>query len=255
MPTPKTWRGLIEAAVSRIPPPLTAMTFLSKWSTLCKPVLFECNDRNLYVVKGRENRRALMNEYMVGRLGAAMGAPVPSVQIVHIAQELISDEPEIQHMESGLAHGSAYIKDTIDKYSDLHYGNQRENRPRFAGLSILFGLVYARDVQLIYSKSKPNIVYSIDHAEFFPGWVDDWNPKFLRDAEPAAPYHRIRIMIGLTSQELTRAMDQLAEITNHDIAEAVAGCVDEWGVSDLDRLERAEYIASRRDKLLGTVAA
>jgi hypothetical protein len=252
--TTKFWRSAIDDATSQLPAPITAMTYLSSWNTLARPSLFACNDDALFVVKGRENGRALMNEYMVGVLGFAMGAPVPESQRVYVPSDLISMEPAIRHMEHGVAYGSAYIANTIDKGAGIHYAGIHENRSRFAALAMLFGLVWAQDVQFIYNKYKPKIVYSIDHSEFFPGWLDNWSLKSLATADPPEPNKRIRLEVGLRGHETMAAIRQLAQISNSAIALAVAGCHDDWGVSDEDRLGRAEFIASRRDMLCQRVS-
>lgn len=253
VPSRNKWRALIDAARENLPPIISAKRYYQMWPTQCRPALFACTDDADYVVKGRENGRVLMNEHIVGVLGRAMGAPVPEVRLVYVPPELVDAEPELGHMASGVAHGSKLIPHTIDKHG-FHYGNLPENRPRFSHLARLFGLVFARDVQFIYDKPRPHVVYSVDHGEFFPGWGMDWLPRYLKNAPAPAPHDTTVAKIGLTGEELRRTIASVGCLTDGIIARAVAGCRDEWGTTDSDRIERAEYLAVRRDAILDRVA-
>ena len=253
VPSRKKWRALIDAARDNLPPIISAKRYYQTWPTQCRPSLFACSDDTEYVVKGRENGRVLMNEHIVGVLGRAMGAPVPEVRLVYVPPELVDAEPELAHMTSGVAHGSRLIPTAIDKQG-FHYGNLPENRPRFSHLARLFGLVFARDVQFLYDKPRPHVVYSVDHGEFFPGWGKDWLPRYLRDAPAPVPHDVTVAKVGLTGDELRRTLDAVKRLTDGIIARAVAGCRDEWGTTDSDRVDRAEYLATRRDEIVGRVA-
>jgi hypothetical protein len=253
VPSRKQWTAMIKAAEGELGPILAAKRFYYTWKTLCKPALFSCDDDCEYVVKGSENGRTLINEHIVGVLGRAMGAPVAEVRVVHVSKELIDAEPEIQYMKSGVAHGSLLIPNTNEKIG-IHYGNIRENRGRFSYLARLFGLIFARDIQFIYDKPRPHVVHSVDHGEFFPGWGHDWRPKYFKDAPEPAPHSAIVQSVGLTSDELRHAARAVGSLTDAVIARAVAGCRAEWGTTETDRIERAIYLASRRDAILSADA-
>ena len=81
------WNVAIEDAVSQPPPVIDAETYLNrKWGTSSSPVLLGCADKKDYVIKGKQAGRILVNDHLVGRLGALISAPVGTVCLVNVQQ-------------------------------------------------------------------------------------------------------------------------------------------------------------------------
>src|SRR4051794_7290268 len=160
---PDDWRALIAAKLAQPRRVARAETYLTKWESFSMPVLVECDDRQEYVIKGRQIGRAVVNEHVVARLGHALGAPVGEPAFVDVPAELIALESELRHIPPGIAHGSPFLRDCSDRLWIEHTGAP-ENRERFARLAVLYGWMHAGDRQLIYANAAPHLVHSVDHG-------------------------------------------------------------------------------------------
>lgn len=241
--------ALLDAA-PQPPHAVEAHTYHKKWTSASKPVLLECNDGELYVVKGTQNGRMIVNDRIVGLLGVAIEAPVGEVSLVDVPQELITAEPELQHMAPGISHGSLFVDGYTEK-ENSHVVNNH-NRPRFAKLAILYGWVHPNDAQFIYQKEEPREVLSVDHSHFFPGGPE-WKEQNLNGTPPAAPDHRIVTACGVTDDELRAAAQALEAVTDQDLAAVVKSVPVEWPLTNQERVRVVEFLARRRDQMLASV--
>lgn len=174
-----------DAAVKRRPQPLLAHTFIQRQapSSYSRPVWLQCEDNEIYVVKGLHAGRAIYNEHVCGILGNAMGAPVPITRLIQIPSELIENELQLNDISPGLAHGSVWIRDTTDRQWLIHT-DKPYNRSRFALLSIMYGWLFSNDNQLIYANQPPHYVYSVDHGHFFPNGPNWTEQQLVATPEP-----------------------------------------------------------------------
>ena len=240
----------IAACAGRRPASLLAHTFIRRQAntSYSRPVWLECEDGEIYVVKGQHAGRAVFNEYAAGMLGVALGAAVPIPVQVVIPPELIAMEPQMADISPGVAHGAPWIRDTTDKQW-LAYTDRPYNRPRFATLSVMYGWLCANDHQLIYSNQEPYLVHSVDHGHFFPNGPN-WTEANLATPPPPGPYQEIVRGCALSNQEVHQALDQLARVSSARIAEAVGFPPDAWGVSMPERVALGRFLASRQLLLL-----
>ncbi|MHB8778883.1 MAG: HipA family kinase [Anaerolineales bacterium] len=238
---------LAEAANHR-PQPLIGETFLRRVESFSRPIWLECNDNNVYVVKGQHAGRAIFNDQIIARLGYAIGAPVGTPALIIIPHELQQAEPKLQDIMPGVAHGTLWIKDTTDRqwitYSDKGY-----NRSRFALLSILYGWLCASDQQLIYSNQEPYLVYSVDHGHFFPQGPN-WTIGSLATVTGVELHSELYNSCGLSDLDIRNNLDGLTRLTDAAVLEIVALPPDEWGVSMEERIEMSKFIMTRRDEML-----
>jgi hypothetical protein len=227
--------------------PVKAVTFRQKYGSASKPVLMRCDDNRDYVLKGSHNGRRLVADHFVGRLGQLMGAPVGQIVFGFIPSELIALEPQLADVGAGICHATLWVPDCTDRQGIDHM-NQPYNRDRFALLQVLYSLALASDHQLIYAKSAPFLVHSVDHGHFLNGGTG-WTADTLRQIGPVTvdPYFRA---CGLPDAALAAAKPRLAEITDDDLRMIAAGLPDEWKVTAEDRSALVEYFVARRDRLL-----
>jgi len=245
--SPGEWEQQIKASPN--PPHVQAHTYLEKWASFSRPCAVKCSDGEVYVVKGRQVGRAIVTEQVVARLGAKMGAPVGCVTLVDVPQALIDIEPEMQHLPSGLAHGSLKIPDCTDRLG-IQYAQVTQNRSRFARLAVLYGWVHVQhDQQVIYPKFSPFLVYSVDHGHFFPGGPN-WISHGLRTAPAPSMDPWFDRDCLFSKEERREALEQLNDVSDEDIAQAVAAPPDDWVFPMADRVELAKYLSERRDSLL-----
>ncbi len=246
MPTREEWVTLIEAATTRQGPHLSAVTFVEKLSTDAQPVKVIASDGAVYLVKGRQKGRVLVNEQIVGALGVALGAPVASVALIDVPGPLIAAEPGMAHLELGVSHASRWINDCTDR-EGLRYVDIAENRERFSALAALYSWVQASDHQWIYAKSYPNLVYSVDHGHFFPGGPN-WTTQTLQASGNPLLDPQFQ-PCGLSAADFSPVVITLRSMDASVIAKAVARPWHDWAISLEERVEMATYLDRRRRPL------
>jgi hypothetical protein len=197
--------------------------------------------------------RAIANEQIVGRFGFLIHAPIPPITQVEVPADLVANQPEMAHMAPGLAHGSLF-SDNLTERLVISYVDVPENRGRFALLAVLYGWVVAADHQFFYTKSVPSLVYSVDHAYFFPG-QNAWTIQSLAQAAPPQPDQTIVQACNLTQQEIHAAIRAISATDQRALACTVALPPDEWGLTMDERVAVLEFLMRRRDGLVGLLPA
>lgn len=111
-----------------------------------------CSDNNFYVVKFRNNPqhvRVLANEYLATRLAAAVGLPVPGVELVGVGEWLVRHTPDLSielggnaiPCETGLQFGSRFVVSPLDgrvfDYFPVEMLVRVRNLETFAGMLAL----------------------------------------------------------------------------------------------------------------------
>ena len=244
----------IAAAFCNRPIPVRAETYLRSWPSHSKPVALMCEGGGKYVVKALQaNRiaemgRVLVNDQIVARLGELIQASVPHVALIDVPAELIAHQPEMSHMMAGVAHGSQFVENVTEREVLAHVAIP-ENRPRFALLAILFGWIGAQDHQFVYSKSAPELVYSVDHGHFFPGGPA-WTELSLAGAPQPQPDIQITNACNTTQPELHQAIRTLAAVGDEALVSVVSLPPDEWGLTMGDRVALLNFLKNRRAGLL-----
>ena len=145
------WRTLIVAAASSRPVPVGIATVLGPVRGASKGARVRCSDGRLYVVKGTQVGRALVADHVVGRLGTAMGAPVPEVGLVNVPAEFVEEETftlRARGFVPGVGHGSVLARKFDDGW-DVEHIDAPGNRERFALLAALYGLALEPVVDLV----------------------------------------------------------------------------------------------------------
>jgi hypothetical protein len=249
---PESWKNLIAAAMSRRPAAIQAHTYRNKkWSSRNAPVLLACSDGNEYVVKGAQNPRDVANDQIVGWLVRVIGAPVPETKLVNVPEELIRNNPDMQHMPPGPSHGSLSVyPDCTDRlWIESHLQRLPANRERFALLAVLYGWFQAGDPQLIYRKTPPELVFSVDHGHFFPNGPA-WTVEGLGSAGRAQPEDSLTAACAFTREEIGAALRMLQPVGPETIAEAVAAPPEAWNFSLSSRVAAAVFLHKRRAELL-----
>lgn len=257
------WIDEIVGAMQDAPAAVVATDYLTAFNTFSQPVGLLCNDSLAYVVKGRHVTerahltrlpRAMFTDQVVGRLGAAMGAPVGRVVLVKIPTAFIATEPNLAHLRPGIAHGCEMLPGVHDGWPGT-LESPEANRSRFASLALLYGWFEADDHQFLYRNAAPFEVYSVDHGHFLPGGPS-WSRASLRAARRPTPDPQIigAAQMGQTiREELLRASAGLRGINDAVIARAVAAPPATWGVSVPERVALARYLSARRTQLLDSL--
>ena len=248
------WRPLIEAARGRVPPPIRAHSFVWRWDSKTWPVALRCSDGQRYVVKAIQRRpecpnRVIVSDQIASRLGAMLGAPVGAPALVDVPQDLIDAEPEMAHMEPGLAHATRWIPNCQDLMFRPGVGGP--NRLRALLIGVLWGWCeMEHDHQLIREKQPPQLLHAVDHGSVFPG-MHEWCIRALRAPPPARLDAWISTGCTFSETECADACPPLGNLTPEIVAEAVAAPPLEWPISEFERIALAVYLWRRRRDLLG----
>ena len=242
------WKQKLNDALSQPEIPIMATTFRKGWRTKAEPVLLKCQDGREYVVKGQQAGRQIVNDNITARLGFAIGAPVGEPKIVEVSAELIAIEPRLSHIRPGTAHATLFIPDCFDSW-ELIATSEPENRSRFALLAVLYGWVYANDIQFIFQKNPPRLVYSVDHGHLFPGGPD-WTKLDLMQAPQAELNPDLYNNCNFTPDEISSALRALQSVSEETIIQAVAAPPNEWGLTLDERVTLVEYLTRQQQQLL-----
>jgi hypothetical protein len=207
-------------------------------------------------VKFRNNRhgdgRALVAEHLTGRCGALLAAPVGEVALIEVGDDLVRDGLVLlgdgTPAESGAQHGSRWVEPYGDR-KEIQYVD--ENRTGLGALQVLYSwLLCTGDHQLLYRDDPPHDVLSVDHSEMLPGQVGEWTADLLSEHSDNVVLEPFFAPAGLEPRDREAAALALERVAEADIAAAVAGPPTTWGIEDMDRIALADYLASRRGRLL-----
>lgn len=202
----------------------------------------------LHASRVAEMGRVLVNDQIVARLGELIHAPVPNVALIDVPAELVANQAEMAHMMAGIAHGSQFVENVTER-AGFEHAVVLENRQRFALLAVLFGWIGAQDHQFVYSKTGPQLVYSVDHGHFFPSGPA-WTEASLAGAPESQPDTQITNACNITQPELHEAIRALSDVGDEALAYIVAVPPDEWGLTMEERMALLNYLTKRRDELL-----
>lgn len=242
------WRELIAAA-GQAPTPVRAEIFDHAYSSASQPRRVKCSDAQYYVLKGHNAGKTMVNEQLVGRLGAAMGAPVGDVAFVEVPQALIAAEPQMAPLAAGIVHGSRFMRDVSNDRQNIAPIELDVNRDRFALLAILYGWIGASDHQVLYRELSPKLVFSVDHGHFFPHGPE-WTVDGLNNAAAATPDASVVAQCGLLRDDLVPAARALAAVADERVAEAIAWIPPDWPFPNDERGVMAVYLDRRCRELL-----
>ena len=246
------WAALIRPPFGD-PEPVSVVNFVEVFNTSSRPALADANDGHQYVIKGMQRGREIVNELVIAEIGQAMNAPIPRGEVVQLDQAFIYAFPELLHFQPGYCYGSRFISGCTGRLSIRHI-DREENGDRFARLVVLYGLTYVTpsvgDYNLMYTEPEPHLVFSFDHAKFFPDGPD-WTSDSLEQVGPATINVDLAAQESLTPEHLEAALHDLRQVTDEQIARAVSLPPGRWNCDANERTALAMYLARRRDELTG----
>lgn len=249
------WFALVHTAISPPIVPINVVTSIKRMGGYSGAALVDCDDGNRYVIKGSQVGRALVAEQLVGRLGKLMDASVAEVTLVDVPRLLIDGAKSVgrggpgalAHFTPGIGHGSLWVENCTEE-RDVLFAGEGDNKIRFAGLAILFGLFLADDHQYLYKNRPPRLVRSFDHGFFLPGGPN-WSIERLSSAPRAEPDAIILSAAHCGDRAVAAAIRSLDQVSDENIAAAVAALPKSWIVSKEERVALARYLARRREDL------
>jgi hypothetical protein len=248
------WINLFES--TPVPNYVTAHTFVRKWQSASQPVALRCSDNQTWVCKGLlianpNSGRSVFSDYVLGRSGIAIGAPVPSITLVDISNTLIAAQPEMNHLTPGLAHGSLLMNDCSDRL-DIFAPASDQQRRDIASIAIFYGWAHCNDLQIIKQLSAPEDIFTVDHGHFLHGGPN-WTVATLAAAPPPVPHPSCTA--HLTAANLDPPLNRLRAVGDTTIAGYIAAAPGGWGITADEKLALAKYLSQRRDELVKLIGA
>jgi hypothetical protein len=225
-----------------------------------QPRRWTCSDGEDYSVKHPNNPQVagtpqlLATEYVVARVGAGMSAPVFPCAIVDVAPELVMGieyrgQPGVE-VAAGRAFGS-FIRsegDVVDAgVAPPGWRSGEVNRPRAAAICVLHALFILGDSpQYVVRAEAPFEVWSIDHGHFIGNgspWAFAATPPLTNIETTLFPE------LALTPDDVAQAALPLVQLTDEQLARAIAGVPAEW-LADVDlRGGCLKFLVERRDQI------
>ena len=221
--------------------PIQVVTVLKSFGSASQPVLVTCSDQESYVIKGSQNHKMLYNEYVCGRLGNLLDAPVGWLRFVEIPDPLRTGG--LGHFGLGFALGSFRIPMASER-AGVQYVDVPQNKAGFAALCILYSWCKAQDHQLLYQEVPPQLARSCDHGHFFPSGPN-WTIDTLKN-EPAVVRDTFFDACGLTQNDFAPYWPKLVAVTDQEILAICGVGPAEWNVPVAEREAMGQYLIQRR---------
>jgi hypothetical protein len=215
--------------------------------THARPHSFVCQDGRTYWVK-RTAQSGLASELIAGRLGGLIGAS-PDARIVRVTPE--TGLPASANHLLGIACGS-HDQPGMENFRKLSArlpGNQLDPAKldaasRLLVLAFQTWIGTSGDVQILIDVQTGRLL-SIDHGDCFANPADRSDPTLV--ATPGVPPDFGRDLDDLAS----RAVKRITDLGDEQLLQAVARMPTgaEWNADAPRRLEIAEWLGFRRDRL------
>jgi hypothetical protein len=209
--------------------------------------LVRADDGRRYWCKALNNPqspRVPINEQIIGRLGALIGAAVCDVALVRIPSQVAGWEfrPGL-HLEEGWVHGSVAVDPVIETRT-LEHRSDDNNATRHASIYALHDWVGGQDCQWLVAVGEMYAYYSHDHGHYFPGGPD-WTTDTLR-ANVGTAFPLGIPTGGLDRAELMRVAERVEGTSEEEVSSLLANIPADWPVSDDELHALLDYILDRR---------
>jgi hypothetical protein len=245
-------------------PPTTRARFDKDWmgGGGSQPRRWGCTDDFDYSVKHPNNPQTagathlLATEFVVTRVGLAMGAPVFQCAVVDVSPEMVrgieyQGQPSVE-IAPGRAFGSRIRRedDVVDAgVAPPEWKTSAPNRSRAAGICLLHALFVLGDsFQSVIRKTEPYEVWSIDHGYFISGggpWPADLG---AREDVPDVSTALFPEM-NLTTEEIRTAALPLLQLSDEQLARCIAPLPAEWVPSADLRGACLQFVCLRKARI------
>lgn len=232
------WRGLVSGRTDDYDAVHLVAVITPGGQSWASPFRAVADDGNDYFVKTLEScrrdwaRGSIAVEYIVGKVGKLVGAPVCASTLIRIPEEFTGDEirPGIP-LVPGIAHASKALEHADEQRHHLAYRNQDHNHVRHVGVYALYDWCYGDDAQWLYDLDDDRSIYSHDHGLYFPpnhGVIEDEILKLSADEPnvlPDAPE-------GLAPEAVEAVAKALETIDRDALVNILRAVPASWPVSD-----------------------
>ena len=206
-----------------------------------------CSDGQRWFVKPLNNcqgtPRVVINDFLVGRLGVLIGAPVCTVNVVWIGPDHVGWEFRPgHHLELGFACASREIPG-VHEGGQLDHRQRDDNARRHVGIFALYDWCWGNDPQWLFDGADDEKTHSHDHGHYFPS-----GPSWTRAdlvASAAVPHPLGHPTNGLVKAEVERVADRLEQISQAEIGAILRLLPSSWPVTDEELAGIGSFLAER----------
>lgn len=237
-----------------------------------RPQLILFSDGRKYIVKFKNNAqgtRALVNEYVAGRLARLLNLPVPPFQIVYIPQTFVRANPILS--QYNFAPGYQFASEFMHNCT-LNPDKRRLpvraniiNGGQLAGIMVFDQWVSNIDRKIrnvLFKKTSRQgryKIYMIDHGHSFsyhsfrniPNC--NWTPHTLRylpqKLKPNAFYQWCLNQLH-SPDELLRFVNRIEQLPDQQIYKVISSIPKDWNVSQVEKKSLYAYLIKAK-KMLG----
>ena len=186
-----------------------------------------------------------INEYIVGRLGALIHAPVCQVSVVQISADHAGWEFRAGHrLEVGLANGSLEVPNSHEDRA-LGHRTRDDNARRHVGVFAMYDWCWGSDPQWLFETPADERLHSHDHGHYFPAGPA-WSAATVQP-EVGNPHPLGQDAAGLDRAAIDQMADRIAHIDGSGIVAVLATVPRSWPVSDDDLAALGQFLEDRVD--------
>lgn len=193
----------------------------------------------------------LVNEVLVGELGALIGAPVRERALIAVRQpDRVRRDLELRSVAGGdtvIAHASRMLENALDSDS-IDHAHRGDNRRRIAALAILWDWCLGDDPQWLYDTESKFEIWSHDHGFWFFSGEADWDAGTLVDMRDLAARLPVADTM-LSAAALEDVARELDRIHPEQLLSIAAKVPVEWGLQDSDLEAMCWFSYYRRDAI------
>jgi len=130
-----------------------------------------------------------VNEYLIGRFAASIGAPTCEVALIEITTDHGGWEFRPgRYLEPGVACASRDVPGASEENSLGHRRND-DNQRRHAGIYAIYDWCHGADPQWLFQANDDQRAWSHDHGHYLPGGPDWTEASLLAAVDTANPWH------------------------------------------------------------------
>lgn len=236
-----------------------------------RPQLILFSDGRKYIVKFKNNpiqgTRALVNEYVAGRLAQLLGLPVPRFKIVHISRQFFRDNPTLfrHRFRPGHQFASEYIPNCLKKIDKKSLTQLNIiNRNQLAGIVVFDQWVNnidrrKRNILLRpIAKGRGYKLFMIDQGHSF-SYYDyithkrqcRWTPETLeflpQKLKVNAFYHWCRRQSR--REDFASYLKKIQQLSDRQIYQVIVSIPKDWNVTRAEREALYAYLIKARKML------
>ena len=256
-PNNDAWKGLLKSPRSRVEPPIQVVQLLSFPNRSTSGAFHAiCSDKRRRYVKTvdnlQDNPTIPLNDYLVGRLGKIIGAPVCDVDLVAIPDMLRATRSDGQPIAPGIACGSLDVGSDAILVQSLGSRHLDDNRRRHCAILALCEWCAATDHQWLAVGAEMEY-HSHDHGNYFTSamWDSGANLTVDCDASFLPPFHGD----GLDDGERDRLERALRSNLRPLLVEVLNSVPHQWPVTNQCLEELGAFLEHRARRTADMLAS